>query len=351
MTDEPEAQNESADDIQSQSMKVEVIEWLFRRHWPAGSARPRGRMLVTRHEVVEGIQARNNNHAGARKLSVGNPANFLKDFIRKRTCNANWPQALKSLRITARQVYGGENVLEFVDYLPDDLEPFPDRFDPTPDMEVIPFEALSIPVEARELGRPDEAWLIQVIVSQRILYTHFAIVARDKDPRVQTLAHLQTSVKTQPEIDATFVANVVVGSATAAESRLRAYVTCEAKQHNERILEHQIKEQVGKAFELTALLEGENAIGAVIPTVFQVIDHVVTRSDGSASKVRGIYLAQFTMIRRSDFEARYKSSLHEMPLAIQSRAFYEPFPMIKGISKFTLPRPGPKATKRRRRIT
>src|SRR5579871_4489151 len=104
MPDDTEDQNQGAEDTQAQSMKVEVIEWLFRQHWPLGGSRPPGRMLVTRHEVAKGIAARNSKHPDARKLSVGNPANFLKDFIRKRTCNSNWPRSLKELNITAPSV-------------------------------------------------------------------------------------------------------------------------------------------------------------------------------------------------------------------------------------------------------
>lgn len=332
MSNDLEDTGDSEKDNRTQSKKIEVIEALFHDIWPAGAARPSGPMIVTREDVVRAIRDRNARHPGERQpLSGGNAPNFLKDFIRKRTCNANWPNALRDLRITARQRYGGQQIMEFVDYEVGDELPFPDRFDPIDGMDVLPFESLSIPIEARALGRTDEPWLIQVVVSQRLLHTHFAVIARKQGLRVDTLAHLQTSVKTQPEIDATFVANITERSGVAPR-KLRAYVTCEAKQFNERILESQIREQVAKAFEFTSRLEGDEAIHAVIPTVFQVVKYPVTRDNGAVDQVRGIYVVQFNLFEREVFDGRYSGNLHDMPLTVQSCAFYEACPPIRGIS-------------------
>lgn len=331
MTDDSEDEIESGEDPRTQSKKIEVIEALFQKLWPDGQKRPSTPMIVTNDDVTKAIRERNARHPGEGKpLSPSNPANFLKDFIRKRTCNANWPKPLRERRITARQRYGDRQVLEFVDYAPGDDVPFPDRFDPIEGMEVLPFESLSIPIEARVLGRADEPWLIQVVVSQRLLHTHFAVVAQKFGLQVDTLAHLQTSVKTQPEIDATFVANIT--DAGKPNRKLRAYVTCEAKQFNERILEFQIREQVAKAFEITSALEGDEAIHTVIPTVFQVVKYPVQRPDGETVEVRGIYVVQFNMFGRQEFDSKYSKNLHDMPLSVQSRALYEAWPPIRGIS-------------------
>lgn len=150
-----------AEDSVTQSKKPEAIEIVFDRligtdKWPVSR-----RLIVERPSLVAAIDERNSQHPGERKsLSTGNTANFLKDFIRKRTCNRNWPSRLAKQRITARQVYGKGQIFEFVPFGPDDDLPFPDRFDPTPDLPILPFEALSIPLEARKLGRQDEPWLI-----------------------------------------------------------------------------------------------------------------------------------------------------------------------------------------------
>ena len=332
-------ESETADQT-VQTKKTEVIRIVFERlggldAWPENGA-PAASMVVRRDLLIEAINARNANHPGTEPLSIGNPANFLKDFIRKDTCNANWPSHLAKARITARQVYGDTQVFEFVRFRDNDPVPFPNRFDPVRSVPV-EFESLTIPVEARKLGRRDEPWLIQVAVSQRLIATHLAIQAAKAGLSVESLAHLQVSVKTQPEIDATFVATIQPKTG----SRRRAYVTVEAKQYGERILEHQIREQVKVAFAITAQLEAEDErIDSVIPIVLKVVA-MPDAATTAEKKERYIYIAQFNEILRDPFRATYASALHEMPLTIQSSALYRPFPPIAGIS----PKP-PKARSR-----
>lgn len=329
-----------------ESKKGEIIETLFNRLWPEGQPRPAQPLIVLADDVRSAIAERNKKHPDDPKgLSVGNAANFLKDFIRHKSCNANWPKRLTAQRITAKQRYGAKQVMEFVDFGDiADAVPFPDRFDPLPDTPVIEFESLSIPVEARALGRQDEPWLIQVIVGQRLVETHFAVIASKSGLDVDRLAHLQMSVKTQPEIDATFIATLK--RKTDDGRHVRAYVTCEAKQHNERILEDQIREQVRVAFRTTAELDGPEAIDAVIPLVFQIANY---SKDGQT--LRGIYVAQFEMMGRADFAAKYAGDrLHTWELNVQSRAFYQPTPPIRGISYRNAPKvrakPAPKVRAR-----
>lgn len=309
----------------SDSKKTEVISILFARMWPPSHSTPtRTPMIVTSDEVVDAIQERNRRHAGdgGKKLSDKNVANFLKDFIRKPTCNANWPSEISARRITARQRYGNEQVFEFVPYRTGDTIPFPDRYDPTPDMRVFDIESLSIPRQARALGRNDEPWLTQVLVSQRIAHAHFAVMSK---LRVLDLTHLQMSVKTQPEIDAIYVATIEV------DDEIRVLITCEAKQFGERLLEDQIREQVQQAFAVTSHLTGGDTIDAVIPLALKVVAHTV-----AGKRVRGIYVVEFGMLTREDFNTNYQSNnLHNMPLELQSRAFYRLSPDVQGISKAT----------------
>lgn len=313
-------------DFVTQSMKPEVIEIVYDRiiggdTWPVDR-----RLIVDRSTLEAAIKERNSRHSAEKKpLSTGNTANFLKDFIRKKTCNRNWPERLRQQGITARQVYGNGQVFEFVPFPPGDKEPFPDRFDPTGELPVFRFESLSIPPEARKLGRQDEPWLIQIAVSQRIIETHLSICAVDFGVDVETLAHLQVSVKTQPEIDATFIATL----RNSEQKRIRAYVTVEAKQIGERILEHQVREQVRVAFSFTSGLTGEDAIDAVLPIIIQVVRKP---GDTTGNNPQYIYVAQFNAIGRDEFVKNYSLALHDMPLTVQSAALYEAFPPISGIS-------------------
>ncbi|WP_267553084.1 hypothetical protein [Rhizobium rhizogenes] len=328
MTDDIDKEIGEADteDQVTQSKKPEVIEIVYDRLISGDTWPVERRLVVDRSMLEAAIKERNSRHTGEKKpLSTGNVANFLKDFIRKKTCNRNWPKRLASQRITARQVYGNEQVFEFVEFSGTDTVPFPDRFDPTPELPIIRFESLSIPLEARKLGRQDEPWLIQIAVSQRLIETHLSTRAVDYDLTVETLAHLQVSVKTQPEIDATFIAAL----RTPEGERVRAYVTVEAKQIGERILEHQVREQVGVAFSFTSRLNGDDAIDAILPIVIQVV-----RKPGDLDGTGGqcVYVAQFNAIAREEFDKSYALALHDMPLTIQSAALYEAFPPISGIS-------------------
>jgi hypothetical protein len=173
-------------------------------------------------------------------LSQGNPANFLKDFIRTETCNENWPASIAAKKYTARQVYGstGEKlVFEFVPYESGQTVPFPDPFSTDGINSLHPIESVSLPSAARVMGREDEAWLIQACVHQRLIETHFAL---ESPLVVEDIFHLQNSVKTTPEIDALFLLSYRVG-----DKRRKALVTFEAKR-NELILPDQIKAQITK---------------------------------------------------------------------------------------------------------
>jgi hypothetical protein len=320
MTDENDEEFEEALSEGAQSKKSKVIKILFDRLIEKGTWPAKKRMIVNSNMVISAIKER--NKGSTKKLSTKNPANFLKDFIRKSSCNNNWPSELALKKITARQVYGAGQVFEFVPFVDGDIVPFPDRFDPTPELDILPFQSLTIPVEARKLGRQDEPWLIQVVVSQRLIETHFAV--RASGLRIETLAHLQISVKTQPEIDATFVATFQ----EEGSEKQRAYVTVEAKQASERILEHQIREQVKVAFYFTADLLGDDRVDVVIPIVIKVVPNPNIK----LPKERLIYVAQFEKIERAKFNSEYIHSLHEMPLKIQSAGLYEPRPPISGIS-------------------
>lgn len=302
------------------SKKTEAIDLLFDRVVAkTGTDQP---LVATSDDVVWAIDRRNAKHAGKekKKLSTKNPANFLKDLIRKTTCNANWPERLKQAGMTARQLYGNERVLEFIPYRPGDTLPFPDRYDPVSGTPVFPVETLSLSRAARDLGRMDEPWLTQVLVYQRIAQFHFAV---QSPLNVVELSHLQMSVKTQPEIDAVFLATLNVKG-----QDVRALVTCEAKRYGERILEDQIREQVAQAMSATASLQSSRHVDMIIPIAVKAVD----LPSADKKKKRGIYIAEFKAISRSTFAAEYLDNLHAMPLEVAARSLFELHPSVRGIS-------------------
>lgn len=188
---------------------------------------------VTQDELQEAI----NNLAGDMGIGLkpGNPANFLKDYLRSWSRNSTWPAALHAARFTARQVYGGSRVFDFVPYAMGQKEPFPDEFPLPPEAHMHELEAISLPSAARALGREGESWLIQVVVQQRVLQTHFALFS---DLEAIDLFHLQNGMKGTPEIDAVFLLSFLHNGGTA-----KALVTLEAK-NNDPILPDQIRAQV-----------------------------------------------------------------------------------------------------------
>ena len=302
----------------SNTKKPEVFEILFDEVWSSSSKSFKRSPIIKRDALVRAIDLRNSRNTG-KGLSTGNPANFLKDFIRKASCNKRWPQKIKDAKITARQRYGDEQVFEFVPYRPGDSEPFPDRYDPTPLTEISRIEALSLPRSAREMGRSDEAWLTQVVAYQRVVQTHLAIRST---LNVVDLFHLQMSVKAQPEIDAIYLATIKDGPA-----EFRALVTCEAKQRGQRILEDQIREQVQLAFKLTESVVGGGTIDAVLPMAVAIVGLP------HAPRSKGIYIIEFPIVKRSEFVTRYSGEcLQDLPLNPISSMIYLLEPPVRGVS-------------------
>jgi hypothetical protein len=267
----------------ARSKKTQVVEELYRRH---GLER-----VVTATDVKEAMEA-----VGA-DLSNNNPANFLKDLIRKKSVNDNWPEALKRARISARQRYGSGRVLEFFKHPENWPAPFIDRFYPSEATPVYTVETASLPYLARSLGRREEAWLVQVAVNLRLIETQLAVFSRPElVARLRDITHLQMSMKTQPEIDALFVATYTFASRHAPRPSENMLITCEAKQRNERILEDQIREQVRIAFKTTKKLKDE-PIDVVKPIALQVLPWVFEGRQESM-----IFVVEFQEFQRQPFE-------------------------------------------------
>ncbi|RYY90416.1 MAG: hypothetical protein EOO15_02785 [Chitinophagaceae bacterium] len=311
------------------SLKKPVVLELFKKFKPHEP--------IYSHDITAAMEATK------AKLGRANPANFLKDIIRKRNANSNWPTQLISNRMSARQRYGNKRVMEFVPFAPGQTVPFPDRFDPLLETPVVEMQSISIPYLARTLGRAEETWITQVVVNLKIIETALALHS-PLASRIRDVTHLQIGMKTKPEIDATYVLSLSAaktGKSAGKEENL--LLTCEAKQKDERILEDQIKEQVAKAFETTRTLK-EPGIDGIKPFAIQI-----WRGDKSSSHYNDakLYVVEFEHISRDDFDANWRNisanaskgiaaneqRIYDLPLVrVGSGVFFRVRPAVKGIN-------------------
>lgn len=284
----------------NRSQKTGVIEHLFHQNWDA-KAKKLKKSLITMTDVQEAI--RHSNKVLGSTLSDRNVANFMKDIVRGGSASNNWPDSLKRLRYTAMQRTGKGDVFEFVKYRTGQTEPFPDLYVPNQKTTRHKIESVSMSLEAKKLGRADEAWSIQTAVNLRIIETHLAIYSK---LHVVQVSHLQMSVKLKStEIDGLFLA-----TCREKDGRLtQTLVTCEVKQSRERILADQIVAQA-KA----ALISTHAALGLdlVVPIGLRVI------------KGLGFHVVEFEPVTREE-------SLTLDELKVASEAVYELEPTVRGI--------------------
>jgi len=142
------------------SAKTKVIEHLFMSHWDAASGQLT-KTVMTMQDVLQAIE--HCNRSFGTNLSRSNPANFMKDIVRGAAPSTHWPQG---------------DVFEFVPYPPGCTEPFADVRRPTDSTIRHKVESASMSLEAKRLGRADEAWSIQTAVKLRIVETHLAIYSQ-----------------------------------------------------------------------------------------------------------------------------------------------------------------------------
>lgn len=283
----------------AESAKTRIIERIFRSRWNA-STRKLSDALVTLRQVSDAI--REDRKAGG-KLSDRNPANFFKDFIRnRRRANENWPKYVLKAGHTGRQRTGKGRCFEFVPLAPGQVLPFSLDLIPDPDDSVLVIEipTVNIPIASRRLGRPDEAWLVQVLVRLRVIETHLALVSK---ANILQLEHLQTNIKlSAAEVDALFLA--VEGRNGDTNEFM---ITLEAKGRNDDILEGQILDQVR--------------------ATFRIVDHdLILPMAAKAFAPSKIHVVEFNKITRRDADAAER-------LGIASRAVYRLKPSIPGIGE------------------
>ena len=313
------------------SLKKPVVERLYSR-WVSGDFPDN---IVRRSDVVSAINDENLGKPKKQKLSTGNPANFLKDMIRKKSVMDNWPARLIAEQISARQRYGEEKVFQFFKHPSSWPSPFPDWHAPKPGTPIYDAQTVSIDSLARSLGRSEETWLTQIAVNLHLVHAHLAIYSpHSLRRRIRDVRHLQMGIKTQPEIDAAFIATYRRESENAAEN---VFITLEAKQRDERILTDQIREQVAKAFDITKKLN-DPPIHAVKPMALQVVRWPAGQEDGSIVDENMMFIVEFEAIGRDNFNLIDRSPSSEqlwdetvLPLKQCSSALYRLFPVIPAL--------------------
>lgn len=291
--------------------KPKVIEHLFSARYDPTTGTVKD-PVVNSDDLVTAID--HCNKTFGTDLSTKNPANFLKDYLRSPKRNEVWPAALTAARYTARQKYREKRVFAFVPYAAGQSEPFPDPFVLPDEAPRHLIEAVSLPSDARALGRSDEAWLIQVCVHQRVVQTHFAIYS---SLDVVDIFHLQNSVKATPEIDAIFLMTY-----RANGEITKALVTLEAKR-NEPILADQIRAQVAYMAKQCSLKPALKDVATIVP--------IAGRGEERAGE-RIIALFDMAPITVADGAAAYDAETeHLLPLNIQNGVAYRFRPEVSGI--------------------
>lgn len=293
-----------------ESEKPPVFQYLFDRRydWDKRKFTP---LTVTQEEIQDAIgQLRDEGNT----LSTGNPANFMKDFLRSVNRNAQWPEAIANARYTARQAYGEGRVFDFVSYQPGQTVPFPDDFALPAEPVLHAIETLSMPAIARAAGRPDDQWLMQVCVQQRVLHTHFAV---HSELDVVDFHHLQSSLKGAPSVDALFLLTFKVG-----EKLQKALVTFEATR-KDPILPDQMKAQAAAMAKRCKTTDGLRDIDFIVPVAAN------TTTVGSAPVIALFEIERIDV--EEGREAQKMSRTHELPLQITRMVGYTLRPKVAGI--------------------
>lgn len=281
------------------SAKTAVIQYLFDKYWDE-SQKKLMKTVMTLEDVSEAIGICNQLPDAVRKLSSNNPANFLKDVIRNRNAAKNWPEEVAKLGFTGEQRTGGRNCFEFIPLSAIQGSPYLDMYRPAEDTEKAKLQSLSMPRASKKLGRSDEAWLTQTAVNLRVIEQHMATVSKLD---VKDITHLQMNIKLRStEIDALYLATILYEGVEE-----QALITCEAKRHDERILDRQIINQVVAAFKTK-----EVEVNVVVPIAIRSV------------KGFGIHVIEFEPVKRSELDTF-------SALTLARDAIYQLQPEVKGI--------------------
>jgi hypothetical protein len=284
------------------SAKTAVIEALFLERWDAASGcLPNN--AVTLDDVSRAI-----GRIGA-TLSQKNPANFMKDVVRRRDSYFRiLPTSVREAGYGVAQRTGGSLCFTF--------EPIA-RCErmwvlPNPERLAQPHrvQSISIPIASRQLGREEETWMIQVVTLLKIIETHLALYS---PMPVKHLEQLQISVKQRDaEIDALYLAQV--GESIEVGDLRRVIVSCEVKGFDDDILKTQIAQQV-KSLAANPVLR----IEGLLPLAVKVI---------RARERCVVHVVEFQEVAPADADAQEFDTL-----AIATEQSYEVIPAVQGLTE------------------
>ena len=277
----------------AKSAKTAVIERLFEERWDPDD-RTLSEPVVSMADIAAVI-----DDLGV-QLSTHNLANFFKDIIRSTRRNVNFPQSVVASGYTAQQAAGkgDKAVFEFVRLLEGATSAFPELRPSLEKLESpIVVQSLSLPIEARRLGREDESWLAQAVAELRLIELHLAMHSKH---RLLAIAHLMTNMKLgRGEIDSMWR-----GEIEGLEGSEPILIPAEMKSRKEELELEQVQRG---AFAAEAEAERKlNRSGAVLPMAVKVLDNHL------------VWVLEFEM----DFKDE---------LRIASDAVYRPIPPVPGI--------------------
>ena len=277
--------------------KSAVFEYLFNSRWDAKS-QTLINPLVTLEEVRQAIQDCNDADGGNR--STRNPANFLKDYQRRRkTANDRWPKPIRKAGFTVVQRTSKGLCFEFVK-LDKGADPFPVLGD-CKKAERIKVQSLSMPLASKSLGRSDEAWLTQVAVKLKFIESYFALSASPRN--IVEIDHLQMNAKLrQSEID-----SVYLYTEDTAGNRAHGLILLEAKGFTEDVGHDQL---------LHGLKAGKGLLGDIAETLLPMALKVVHDSL--------VHVMEFEPVAKRDVDGTHE-------LALAHEAVVEVVPSVPGI--------------------
>lgn len=302
------------------SDKTWVIERIFNQLYDEES-KTLTRDVVTFEDVLVAIREQN-ALKGKEVLSDRNPANFFKDFPRRASsANKNFPKSVFERGYTAEQVVGDGRSFRFVPIAEGQTVPFPEDQVPGLDMEAKKFQvqSLSISRAAKDLGREDENWAVQVVVNAKVVETHFALNSKRK---VLQVDFLQSGVKLRhSEIDALFL---LTEEGEKEGEVTYSVATCEVKGAQEQATTSQLIRQP------QAYLTPDAKHEVAVPMYIQAL------GDGS------VRVIEFEEFNKTDASEKTADDLKASSVSI-----VELLPHVQGLKKFPKPKKPakPKAVK------
>lgn len=278
--------------------KSVVFEHIFNARWDS-STRVLSKPLVTLEDVSDAM-AQCSAKDGLER-SNRNPANFVKDYTRKRgAANNKWPARIKNAGYTVKQRTGEGKCFEFVKMAIGQL-PFPLIGD-WENAELIKVQSLSMPLASKQLGRSDEAWLTQVAVKLNLIESYFALSTSKRE--IIEIDHLQMNAKlSQSEIDSIYL---YVEEEASGETH-QGLILLEAKGKSEDISIDQI---------INSLKAGEKLLGGEVQHLLPMALKVVAPGT--------VHVLEFEVVHRDAL-----SNKNNLPVVHE--AIIEIIPKVKGI--------------------